>query len=192
MFFSASNLFLQLDDAVRAIWGQKERGSFVKLLIKGRLTALASMVVFGAGLIAWLYLDARLAYLAHQATDLNGERIVSLLTTLVVLMIGCSFSMKRWATVSLEWRDIWIGALISSVGLTLSKYLLGLYFSGSGVGSVYGPAGALVVILLWIYYCSQIYFFGLEVVCVYAYKHGSLRTEQERPAHVPDPILVSA
>jgi len=54
--------------------------------------------------------------------------------------------------------------------------LLSLYFANSGIGNVYGPAGALVVVLLWIYYCCQIYLFGVEMVCVYARKYGSLST----------------
>jgi membrane protein len=177
MFFSASNLFLQFDDSVRSIWGTKQNGSIVKLIILSRLTAFASIIVFGAGLIGWLFLDARMAYLARQAADFHVGRVVSFLSTFLVLMLGCSVSMKRLATSPLKWHDVWIGAAIAAMGISLAKYLLSLYFANSSVSSVYGPAGALVVILLWIYYCSQIYFFGLEVVCVYSAKYGSHRQQ---------------
>lgn len=174
MFFSASNLFLQFDEAVRSIWGVKQSGSIVKLFIRSRLTAFASVIISGVGLITWLYLDARMAYLAHQATDLRVGRIVSFVSTFLVLLVACSFSMKRLATVKLTWDDVWPGALLAAFAISVAKYLLSLYFANSGVGNVYGPAGALVVILLWIYYCAQIYFFGLEIVCIYSAKYGSL------------------
>lgn len=179
MFFSASNLFLELDDAARSIWGTRKRGSFVRLLIMGRLTAFASVIVFGAALIFWLIVDARLAYLAQAATALKIQQLVSFVTSFFVLTLICCGTIKRWASVAVQWRDVWVGGVISAFGLTVSKYLLGLYFAQSGAENVYGPAGALVIILLWIYYSSQIYFFGLEVAYVYAHKHGSLKEKRE-------------
>jgi len=174
MFFSASNLFLQFDDAVRSIWGVHRSGSIVKLFIRSRLTAFASVIVVGVGLIAWLYLDSRMAYMAREAMDLRVGRTVSFLSTFLVLSIACCFSMKRLASVRLTLSDVLPGALLAAFSISVAKYLLSLYFANSGVGNVYGPAGALLVILLWIYYCSQIYFFGIEVVFVYASKYGSL------------------
>ncbi len=95
MFFSASNLFLQFDNAVRSIWGTELAGPKVKLFIRSRLTAFASVIVFGVGLIAWLALDSRMAYLAREATDFRVGRVVSFLSTFLVLLIACAISMRR-------------------------------------------------------------------------------------------------
>ncbi len=177
MFFSASNLFLQFDDAIRSIWNVRLSGPLVRLIIRIRLTAFASVIVFGAGIISWLYLDSRMAYLAREASGLRVGRAVSFFSTLIVLSFACIFSMKRLASVKLVWSDVLPGALTAAIAMSIAKYVLVLYFASSGIGNVYGPAGALVVILLWIYYCAQIYFFGVEMVWVCANRREQSLTE---------------
>ena len=168
MFFSASNLFLQFDDAIRQIWGVTQSGSIVRLFIRSRLTAFASVIVCGIGIIGWLYLDAHMANATRQAVDFRVGKTISFLSTFLVLFAFCMVSMRRQAAIKLSWADVLPGALTASLSISLAKYLLSLYFANSGVGNVYGPAGALLVILLWIYYCAQIYFYGVEVVFVYS------------------------
>jgi membrane protein len=73
----------------------------------------------------------------------------------------------------IAWRDVWIGAFITAALFTLGKFALGLYLGRSGVGSSYGAAGSLIVLLLWVFYSSQIVFFGAEFTQVYANRFGS-------------------
>ena len=75
-----------------------------------------------------------------------------------------------WTT---PWRDVWIGALVTSLLFTLGKFLIGIYVGKTGVESSYGAAGALAVILLWVYYSAQIFLLGAEFTKVYAESHGS-------------------
>jgi hypothetical protein len=75
--------------------------------------------------------------------------------------------------VHLAWRDVWIGAAMTSLLFTLGKFLLGLYLGYSGVTSAYGAAGSLVVVLLWVYYLALIFFFGAEFTQVYASVYGA-------------------
>ena len=75
--------------------------------------------------------------------------------------------------VIVEWKDVWVGASVTSVLFTLGKYLLGLYLGRKGTGSVYGAAGSLVLLLIWIYYSSQLVLLGAEFTKVYARKFGS-------------------
>jgi membrane protein len=98
---------------------------------------------------------------------------VSLLASVVFLtgVFGLAFKALPKATV--QWSDVWIGAVISAIGFAISKYLLSTYFAYAGVAAAYGSAGALVIVLLWIYYTSQIFFFGFEVTNTYAYLYGS-------------------
>jgi membrane protein len=79
--------------------------------------------------------------------------------------------------VKIEWRDVWIGAAVTSFLFSVGKFLIGLYLGKASVGSAYGAAGSLVVFLVWVYYSAQIFFLGAEFTHVFAGRHGS-RAEQ--------------
>jgi membrane protein len=72
----------------------------------------------------------------------------------------------------IKWRDVWIGALVTSVLFTIAKFLLGLYFGNSDPASAYGAAGTIILIMLWVSYAGMILLFGAEFTQVYATKHG--------------------
>jgi membrane protein len=78
------------------------------------------------------------------------------------------------------WRDVWIGAGLTALLFVISKFLIGLYLGQSSMGSAYGPAGSLVLILVWVYYASLVLLFGAEFTAVYAHHHGS-RAARESP-----------
>ena len=82
--------------------------------------------------------------------------------------------------VRLRWRDVWLGAGITSLLFTIGKFLLGLYLGKGAVGSSYGAAGSVLVILLWVYYSALIFYFGAEFTKVYADRPGS--TAEPEPA----------
>jgi len=69
-----------------------------------------------------------------------------------------------------SWKDVWVGAVFTAVLFMIGKFLIGLYIGSAGIGSVYGAAGSLVIVLVWTYYSSQILFFGAELIRAYA-KH---------------------
>jgi membrane protein len=70
------------------------------------------------------------------------------------------------------WRDVWMGAAVTALLFSIGRWLLGLYFGYQSLGSAYGAAGSLVVLLIWIYYSAQIFFFGAEFTQVYARRAG--------------------
>src|SRR5206468_2585928 len=90
----------------------------------------------------------------------------------------------------IEWRDVWLGAALTSILFVLGKFALGIYFGKSAVGSSYGAAGSLVLVLLWIYYSAQILLFGAEFTQVYARAHGSLSTTEKRETASREPRVV--
>ena len=86
--------------------------------------------------------------------------------------------------VKIAWRDVWIGAAVTAVLFAIGKFLIGLYLGHSSATSVFGAAGSLVVLLLWIYYSAQILFFGAEFTQVYARRYGSRIVPDEHAVKV--------
>jgi membrane protein len=84
----------------------------------------------------------------------------------------------------IAWRDVWVGGLLTAILFTIGKLLLGLYLGRSAIASSYGAAGSLIVLLAWVYYSSQIVFFGAEFTRVYAEREGTHRdvAKPEDPA----------
>src|SRR2546423_15046109 len=80
---------------------------------------------------------------------------------------------KGWQEVKMSWRDVWIGAFATAVLFTIGKWAIGTYLGRAGVGSTYGAIGSAVVLLLWVYYSSQIFLLGAEFTQVYAKRLGA-------------------
>jgi membrane protein len=188
LLFGASGVFGQLQDAMNTIWEVKPKPMTVWGFIKARF--LSFSVVLGTGflllvsLVLSTWITATSDYLGQRMTGL--EFIVQGANTLVsFLVVTVLFALifKLLPDTDIAWRDVWFGAAITAVLFTLGKYLLGLYLGTSGVGSAYGAAGSLVVLVVWIYYSSQILFFGAEVTQVWARHHGS-RAGQERAKRI--------
>ena len=172
-FFSASNLFVQLYEAVNTIWKVQNSGHFVKMLAIQRVAAFAATIVFGIAVVGWLVLDSWLQY--AQRFDQVGAifPIISFLAFWLFLTGVFSFTYRALPRQAATWRDTLPGAFIAGFASAVSKYLFGLYFGIAGVGSAYGVAGALVVILLFINYSTQIYLFGSVVTFVYTQRRGA-------------------
>lgn len=180
--WAASNLFAQLADAIYAMWGVNPGGSPVKRLVVARLRALGMTLVFGALVLGWLLVDSWIAWLAAQQRAIPGAPLTGWIGSALYLFGVFCLSFRALPPGRIEWRDVLIPAAITAVGFTLAKNLLAIYFANANVGGVYGPAGALVIVLLWIYYTSQIYFFGVEMTYTYTHEFGSRRnTLANRP-----------
>jgi membrane protein len=184
-FFSASNLFIQLSSSIDSIWKIKSSGPFFKTLILSRVGAFLSVVVFGVIVLGWLVLDSWLQWLSgHVGGVASIWPGVSFLVTTVFLWGVFCVSFKLLPKGRVKWRDVYAGAFVAALGLAMSKYALSLYFRVAGVSQAYGSAGALVVILLWIYYTSQIYFFGIEM----SYAAHTLAEEEKAPAKTAEGV----
>ena len=120
--------------------------------------ALAALNEFVAGLIPSLTILAQ---------------IVNFLVSFGVITVLFALIFKIVPDVEIAWSDVWVGAIVTAFLFTVGKLAIGLYLGNSAVTSTYGAAGALVVILLWVYYSAQILFLGAEFTQVYANTYGS-------------------
>jgi membrane protein len=92
---------------------------------------------------------------------------------LFALLFGAIYKILPDRT--LQWRDVIVGALLTSLLFNIGKSLIGWYIGSSAIASSYGAAGGLIVLLLWVYYSAQIFLFGAEFTKAYAIAHGSRR-----------------
>jgi membrane protein len=182
LFFGASGVFTELHSSMNAIWNAPPRqSSGIWGLVRTRFFSFTMVLGTGFLLLVSLILSAALSAVSKYfqyllpatlsdwtmyAVDVGGSLV--LFTMLFAVMF------KVLPEVPNSWRDVWLGAFITAVLFAVGKVLIGLYLGRSSVSSTYGAAGSLIVLLLWVYYSSQILFFGAEFTQVYARRYGSL------------------
>jgi membrane protein len=86
----------------------------------------------------------------------------------------------------MAWKDVWLGAVLTSLFFMIGKLAIGLYLGHSALASSYGVAGSFVVLLVWVYYAAQIFFFGAEFTQVYANRYGSRIVPTANAEAVPE------
>jgi membrane protein len=179
LLFGASGVFGQLQASLNTIWGVKPKpGRGVLGMIQDRLLSFGFTLVVGFLLLVSLLLTAGIALVANWMGGLmpGSETLAQILNIVLSLaMITLLFAtiFKFLPDAKIAWRDVWIGAFLTALLFTIGKFALGIYLGKSGVASSYGAAGSLIVLLLWVYYSSQILFFGAEFTQVYANRFGS-------------------
>jgi len=183
LIFGASGVFGQLKDALNTIWDVKPKeGGGILRMIKDRFLSFA--MVFGVGflLLVSLVIDTAIGAMGKFAgSHLPGGEalwhVVELAFSFVVITVLMAGLFRLLPDLKIEWRDVWLGAALTSLLFVLGKFALGIYFAKSAVGSSFGAAGSLVLVLLWVYYSAQILLFGAEFTQVYARADGSLKAE---------------
>ena len=195
LLLGAISVFGELQNALDRIWRAPPRaaGAGLRGLLRGRLLSFG--MVIGVGFLLMVSLVASAAQAAVGAwwapwfrgwavlADLANGILSFALATLAFAMI-----YKLVPRAAVHWRDVWAGAAATALLFALGKGLLGWYIGTSGVGSAFGAAGSLMVLLVWTYYSAQVFLLGAEFTWVYAHVYGSLR---EVPAPAPAPRVPS-
>ena len=192
LFFGALGVFGELQNSLNTIWEVKPKPArglvdAVQRFIVKRLLSFTMVLGIGFLLLASLVVSAGISAFAEfigtrwPLADFWLELINFLISFLVVTVL---FAMifKFLPEIKIAWKDVWLGAAVTSVLFSLGKFLIGLYLGRSEVGTTFGAAGSLAILLIWIYYSAQILFFGAEFTQVYANRYGS--------RIVPDPDMV--
>jgi len=102
-----------------------------------------------------------------------GDAALALVNSGVVVAVLFAMVSRFLPDARVAWRDVWFGAIVTSLLFSLGKVLIGLYLAHASVGSVYGAAGSLAVLLVWLYYSAQIFFYGAELTKVFARHYGA-------------------
>lgn len=196
LLFGASGVFGQLQDALNTVWGVELReGRGVWGFIKDRFLSFVAVVGTGFLLLVSLVLSSALAALGKWFSGVLPVpeavlQSLNFLLSFVVITGLFALIFKVLPDARVAWHDVWVGAALTAALFTIGKFAIGLYLGKSDVASAYGAAGSLVIILVWVYYSSQILLYGAEFTQVYANRLGG-RIVPAPDAQVANPKKVS-
>lgn len=180
LIIAATTAFNEMQDSINAIWNLKvKEGSGWKIMLKNRLLSFSIVAGLGFLLLLSLIINALLEGFMERLQELLPQitvvvfYVLNLLVTLLLVAILFAIIFKVLPDAVIKWRDVAIGALFTAVLFMIGKFCITFYITRSDLGSSYGTAGSLVVLLLWIYYSSTILYFGAEFTKAYAIKYGS-------------------
>jgi membrane protein len=195
-FLGATGAFLELQDNLNAIWRVKprSRGNFLRDLLTQRIISFGLVLGFAFLLLTSLVVSAALAAVhTYVGSAFPGVaalwRAGYVVVSLGVITLLFAMIYKVLPDVKLKWEDVWVGALVTAGLFTIGKFLIGLYLGTSSLGSTYGAAGSVIVVLVWVYYSSQIILLGAEFTRAYVERFGPLPPPVEFATKDPDPKM---
>jgi membrane protein len=171
--FGASSIFVELHDAMNTIWHvslplDRSNAATIIRLIRGRFYSFATVLGIGFLLLISLVLNAWIA-----AMRIAVPRAATFMILYLVTAVLFAALYKIVPDVGLKWSDVALGAMITSLLFMIGKQFMGLYFAHASFGSAYSAAGSPIVVLLWVYYSAQLFFWGAEFSKVYTKTMGS-------------------
>jgi membrane protein len=186
LLVGATTVFAEIQDSINSIWGLKAKpNQGLWLLIKSRLLSFGVIASLGFLLLVSLAVTAIIEGLGNKLKTIFPDigvvvfYIINLIVTLVVITALFAVIFKVLPDAKIKWKDVLSGAFTTALLFMLGKLAISLYISKSNIGSTYGGAGSLVVLLVWIYYSSIILYFGAEFTKAYALNYGgTIRPEE--------------
>jgi membrane protein len=186
-------VFVELQDAMNTVWHvERKPGGGIKRFVKDRLLSFAMVLGVGFLLLVSLVLNAFLSGLGKMAGGVDSGQLhylwaaVNFLGSLGVITLLFAMIFKILPDVDIAWRDVWVGAFVTALLFNLGKFLIGSYLGRSSMVSIYGAAGSFIILLLWVYYSSQILFFGAEFTRVYAGKRAKTPSSPDLGFQIPN------
>ena len=184
MFIGATTVFAELRTDLNRIWRTKEplHGSVIELVLARIFSFLLVMAIGGLLIVSMV----ASTFLAAVGTWWFGKsqlalQAIEFTTSFVVITLLFAMIYKILPSRRIAWGDVWVGAAVTSVLFWVGKVLIALYISKTAVDSSFGAAGTLVIVILWVYYSSQVFFLGAEFTKEYALRHGSKQNQVLQP-----------
>lgn len=179
LLFGASGVFTEIQDSLNYIWGlqAKPKRGFAKFL-KNRLMSFSMVGSMGFLLLVGLIINALMDVLSSRLIVLFPDIMLqlfyglNLLAVFAIITLLFSIVFKSLPDGRIAWKDALVGAAFSAFLFMLGKFAIGAYLAHSAITSIYGAAGSVILIMLWVYYSSIILYFGAEFTKVYALAFG--------------------
>ncbi|WP_339876940.1 YihY/virulence factor BrkB family protein [uncultured Algoriphagus sp.] len=179
LIFGASGVFFHLKISINSIWGLKQNDDvkWYRMLLD-RAVSFGFVLVLGFLLFISFILTALLSFFSDFISSILPEFVVVFAFLLDFIIsfgvIAALFALifKYLPDAKIQWKSVWVGALLTSLLFSISKYLLGIYFSTAEPGSTYGAAGSIILVLLWVSYSCLIFFYGAEFTKVFSIRYG--------------------
>ena len=185
LLVGATSVFGELQDALDRIWRAPARNRSGGLwgLVRARLLSFGMILGIAFLLMVSLVFSALVAALGKLWSGAFGQwallaHVFDLVFSFTMTTGVFALIYKVMPRVSVKWRDVWLGAAVTSMLFTAGRTLIGLYIGRSNLASGFGAAGSLIVVLVWVYYSAQIFLLGAEFTWIYAKTFGSMRAMQ--------------
>ncbi len=186
LVIGATGIFAEIQDSINSIWGlkSKPKTGIVKIIIN-RLISFSLIISLGFVSMVALLLNAVVDAISTKlgqivpGAGLIFVNIINYVLSFVIISFMFAVIFKVLPDARIKWRDVIKGAMLTAVLFIIGRSLIGLYVANSNLGSVYGAAGSIVIILVWVYYTAIILYFGAEFTKVYSIKYGSKITPND-------------
>jgi len=195
LLFGATAVFTNLQGALNRIWGVRAGSALIRNIVRTRVAAFTMVLALGGLLVLSMLTSTVVSWVGPLLDPLGSYlplvRIGELLTTILLLWVFVSVTFIILPDVKISWRDVWVGGLATAFLLYLGKYALAAFLARNAFASMYGTAGSLFLLLMWIYFSGQVFFLGAEFTQVWAHARGR-QIEPEDYAHRAEMVEVDA
>jgi len=196
--FSATTVFISLQNGINKIWGiASDPDVNIFKIFLDRIISFAMIVSIGFVLLVSFVIDSLLAVVSDWlATNFSGlgfimALIINGVLSLAIISLIFAVIYKVLPDAKTKWKNVRVGAVFTAIMFVLGKFLIGYYLSSADVGSSYGASGSLVVFLFWVYYSSILILFGAKFTYVYTMYHEDSLVVDEHSVFVDKVILSS-
>jgi len=180
LVIGATSVFAEMQDSINMIWGvkAKPKKNWLKF-VKDRVMSFSIIISLSFLLLVSLGISALIESFGHYLKErfpdvtINIFYMVNLLITIAITSFIFGIVFKVLPDAEIRWKDVLAGALVTTILFLLGKFGISFYISKTSVGSTYGPAGSLIILVVWIYYSSMILYFGAEFTKYYALQYGA-------------------
>lgn len=180
LVIGATGVFTEIQDSINIIWGikTKPKRGWLRMLFN-RLLSFSMVIAIGFLLLVALVLEALLVAFSDKLKEFFPDitvyvfQGVNFIITFMITTLLFAIIFKVLPDARIKWKDVLVGAMVTAGLFMIGKFLIGYYLGQSTLGTDYGAAGSVIILLLWVYYSSIILFFGAEFTQVYAYRYGS-------------------
>jgi membrane protein len=181
LIFGATTVFAELQSDLNRIWKcDAPKSSGIWGFVRTRLLSFGLIAALGFLLLSSLVLSAAIAYMGSTWFSAGGEaagHALDFVGSLIVLTFVFALIFKVLPSRRLPFSDVLLGALVTALLFEVGKFLIGMYIGKSAIASKFGAAGTVVVVIVWVYYSAQIFFFGSEFTRAYSTAHGSRKLD---------------